>query len=96
VLPGRAAVLPAFPVARRRRMFHPPANAPHAAVAYRTTALDARRQDRAGGPGRFFKIYKFDDCQIIENNNIQPHNICLTKFLGAPQRKSDMLTLHAP
>ena len=38
-------------------MFHPPANAPHAAVAYRTTALDARRQDRAGGPGRFFKIY---------------------------------------
>ena len=51
-------------------MFHPPANAPHAAVAYRTTALDARRQDRAGGPGRFFKIYIFDDCQIIENNNI--------------------------
>jgi hypothetical protein len=33
-------------------MFHPPANAPHAAVAYRTTALDARQQtgpaDRAG------------------------------------------------
>ena len=51
-------------------MFHPPANAPHAAVAYRTTALDARRQDRAGGPGRFFKIYIFDDCQIIEKNNI--------------------------
>ena len=51
-------------------MFHPPANAPPAAVAYRTTALDARRQDRAGGPGRFFKIYIFDDCQIIENNNI--------------------------
>jgi hypothetical protein len=43
---------PCFPVARRRRMFHPPANAPHGAVAYRTTALDARRQtgpaDRAG------------------------------------------------
>ena len=55
-------------------MFHPPANAPHAAVAYhvayRTTALDARRQDRAGGPGRFFKIYIFGDRQIIENNNI--------------------------
>ena len=73
VLPGASrcfpVVPPCFPVARRRRMFHPPANAPHAAVAYRTTALDARRQDRAGGPGRFFKIYKFDDCQIIENNN---------------------------
>ena len=51
-------------------MFHPPANAPPAAVAYRTTALDVRRQDRAGGPGRFFKIYIFDDCQIIENNNM--------------------------
>jgi hypothetical protein len=36
-------------------MFHPPANAPHAAVAYRITVLDARWQDRAGGPGRFFK-----------------------------------------
>jgi hypothetical protein len=35
-------------------MFYPPANAPHAAVAYRTTALDARRQERAGGPGDFF------------------------------------------
>ena len=47
-------------------MFHPPANAPHAAVAYRTTALDVRRQDRAGD---FFK-FKFADCQLIENNNI--------------------------
>ena len=56
-------------------MFHPPANASHAAVAYRTTALDARRQDRAGGPGRFFKIYIFDDCQIIEKNNIFPSSI---------------------
>jgi hypothetical protein len=50
-------------------MFHPPVNVPHAAVAYRTTALDARRQDRVGGPGWFFKIYIIDDCQIIENNN---------------------------
>ena len=47
-------------------MFHPPANAPPAAVAYRTTALDVRRQDRAGD---FFK-FKFADCQLIENNNI--------------------------
>jgi hypothetical protein len=50
-------------------MFYPPANAPPAAVAYRTTALDARRQNRAGGPGRFIFNLKFDDCQLIENNN---------------------------
>jgi hypothetical protein len=43
-------------------MFHPPANAPHAAVAYRTTALDARWHDRAGGGGELFLNFKFVDC----------------------------------
>jgi hypothetical protein len=57
-----------FPVARQRRMFHPPANAPHAAVAYRTTALDARRHDRAGG-GKLFLNFEFVDRQLIENNS---------------------------
>ena len=86
-------------------MFHPPANAPHAAVAYRTTALDARRQDRAGGPGRFFKIYIFDDCQIIENNNIyknihiyinidsNPHpNPCITQVCTNDASKHGLVT----
>ena len=52
-------------------MFHPPANAPHAAVAYRTTALDARRRtgpaDRAGFL-KYIDLYSTIG-QIIENNN---------------------------
>ena len=40
-----------------------------------------RGSDRAGGPGRFFKIYIFDDCQIIENNNIK------TGIFGQPEAK---------
>ena len=45
-----------LPVARRRRMIYPPANAPHVAVAYRTSArrgrggpLHQRRARRRGG-----------------------------------------------
>jgi hypothetical protein len=51
-------------------MFHPPANAPHAAVAYRTTALKARRHDRAASGGELVLNFKFVDGQLIENNNI--------------------------
>ena len=68
MLPGASrcfpVVPPCFPVARRRRMFLSPANAPHAAMAYRTTALNARQQDRGGGPGPFFfwNVNKVLDC----------------------------------
>jgi hypothetical protein len=44
-------------------------------IVPRTTALDARMA--AAGPGRrtgpvffYYNKYKFDDCQIIENNNM--------------------------
>ena len=58
VMEARCAVVPqCFPVARRRRMFHPPANAPPAAVAYRTMALNVRRQD--GGPADRAVFFKF-------------------------------------
>jgi hypothetical protein len=70
VLPGRAAVLPGGVAARRRRMFHPPANALHAAVAYRTTALNAWRHDRAASGGELVLKFKFVNRQLIENNNV--------------------------
>ena len=66
MLPGRAAVLPGG------------AAAPHVSFAGECAACSrgvsyhgarCAAADRAGGPGRFFKIYIFDDCQIIENNN---------------------------
>ena len=62
-------VSPCFPAARQRRMFHPPAKPPQAAVVYRTTVPNARRHDRAGGGGEFYQKLKFGDCQLNEDNN---------------------------
>jgi hypothetical protein len=74
-------VPPCFPVARRRRKFHPPANAPHAAVAYYMHILNIVpwRWKRGGTTGsaaaaNFFLNFKFVDCQLT------PTAACSTKF----------------
>jgi hypothetical protein len=51
-------------------MFHPPANAPHAAVAYRTTALNARWHDRAGGGGGELFVFKTLNSSIVNLSRI--------------------------
>ena len=65
-------------------MFYPPAKPPHAAVAYRTTALDARRHDRAGGgSGEFFQNIKFGDCHFfavlktLEHRAVGAHGVAI-------------------